>query len=106
MTRVFISLFVLISISANLKVDRPQRNGTYIHFKDATTNTIVQSYDCGWAPEVTYTGYTIVIRFPVAPWIPGHNYYVMFDSGMIFICLFSFFLLSIYCLVVNSHRCC
>ncbi|CAF3378674.1 unnamed protein product, partial [Rotaria sp. Silwood2] len=39
-------------------------------------------YDCGWEPEVTYTGFTIVIRFPTAPWIIGHSYYVMFDSGV------------------------
>lgn len=71
-----------VCILANLRVDRPSRNGTFVHFKDATTNTIVQSYDCGWSPYVTYTGFTIVFRFPVAPWIPGHNYYVMFDSGM------------------------
>ncbi|CAF3285324.1 unnamed protein product [Rotaria sp. Silwood2] len=66
----------------SIQISRPTRNGTYIHFKDATTNTIVQSYDCGWEPEVTYTGFTIVIRFPTAPWIIGHSYYVMFDSGV------------------------
>ena len=66
---------------ATKSVNRPTRNGTYIHFKDATTNTIVQSYDCGWAPEVVYTGFTVVIRFPTPPWIVGHSYYVMFDSG-------------------------
>ncbi|CAF1080336.1 unnamed protein product [Rotaria sordida] len=70
------------SIQTTRSVSRPTRNGTYIHFKDSTTNTIVQSYDCGWQSEVTYTGYTIVIRFPTAPWIVGHSYYVMFDSGV------------------------
>ncbi|CAF3771940.1 unnamed protein product [Rotaria sordida] len=72
----------LFSIQTTRSVSRPTRNGTYIHFKDATTNTTVQSYDCGWQSEVTYTGYTIVIRFPTAPWIVGHSYYVMFDSGV------------------------
>ena len=72
---------MMISFVATKSVNRPTRNGTFIHFKDATTNTIVQSYDCGWAPEVVYTGFTVVIRFPTAPWIPGHSYYVMFDSG-------------------------
>ncbi|CAF2851074.1 unnamed protein product [Rotaria sp. Silwood2] len=72
----------IFSIQTTRSVSRPKRNGTYIHFKDATTNTIVQSYDCGWEPEVTYTGFTIVIRFPTAPWIIGHSYYVMFDSGV------------------------
>ncbi|CAF3704333.1 unnamed protein product [Rotaria sp. Silwood1] len=70
------------AVQATRSVSRPTRNGTYIHFKDSTTNTIVQSYDCGWQPEVTYTGFTIVIRFPTAPWIVGHSYYVMFDSGV------------------------
>ena len=76
----FRSLY-MIDVLANLRVDRPNRNGTYIYFRDAATNGVVQSYDCGWAPEVTYTGYTIVIRLPVAPWIPGRSYYVTFDSG-------------------------
>ncbi|UJR14657.1 hypothetical protein I4U23_001650 [Adineta vaga] len=40
-------------------------------------------YDCGWEPEVTYTGFTTVIRFPTAPWIPGHFYYVTMDSGVV-----------------------
>lgn len=54
-----------------------------IYFRDATLGgTLVQQYDCGWSPEITYTGFTIVIRFPVAPWIPGHFYYVTMDSGM------------------------
>ncbi len=68
--------------SASISVARPTSNGTYIYFTDSTTNTTVQTYDCGWAPEVTFTGYTIVIAFPVAPWIPGHSYYVTFASGM------------------------
>ena len=79
---ILIFLNAFIAVLANLRVDRPQRNGTNIYFRDAATNAIVQQYDCGWAPEVTYTGYTIVIRFPVAPWVPGRSYYVTFDSGM------------------------
>lgn len=67
---------------AIIKVDRPTRNGTNIHFKDTTTNTLVQPFDCSWSPQVTYTGYTIVIRFPVAPSLSGHSYYVMLDNGM------------------------
>ncbi|CAF1437446.1 unnamed protein product, partial [Adineta steineri] len=64
-------------------VNRPTLNGTYIYFTDATANnTLVQKFDCGWAPEVIYTGFTTIIRFPVAPWIPGHFYYVTFDSGV------------------------
>ncbi|CAM4803939.1 unnamed protein product [Rotaria magnacalcarata] len=59
----------------------PTHNGTYIHFTDSTSNTLVQSYDCGSAPEITYTGFTVVIRFPIAPWTIGHSYYVTFDSG-------------------------
>jgi hypothetical protein len=68
--------------SASISVARSTRNGTNIYFTDSTTNTLVQAYDCSWAPEVTYTGFTIVIHFPVAPWIPGHSYYVTFDSGI------------------------
>ncbi|CAF4134472.1 unnamed protein product, partial [Adineta steineri] len=53
------------------------------YFTDATANnTLVQKFDCGWDPNVIYTGYTTIIRFPVAPWIPGHFYYVTFDSGV------------------------
>lgn len=70
--------------AASKAVSRPNRNGTYISFWDSTNNnTLVQKYDCGWEPEVTYTGYVTVVRFPVAPWIPGHFYYVTFDSGTI-----------------------
>ncbi len=67
---------------ASISVARPTLNGTYIYFTDSTNNSIVQTFDCGWAPEVTFTGYTIVIIFPVAPWIPGHSYYVTFAYGM------------------------
>jgi len=68
--------------SASTSCARPTLNGTYITFIDSTTNTTAAQYDCGWAPEVTFTGYTIVIIFPVAPWIPGHSYYVTFAYGI------------------------
>ena len=85
-----ISCTVFIDVLANLRVDRPTRNGTFIYFRNAATNAVVQQYDCGWAPEVTYTGFTIVIRFPVAPWVPGQSYYVTFDSGMFLLIFVSF----------------
>ncbi|CAF1155612.1 unnamed protein product [Adineta ricciae] len=69
------------SIQTSISVNRPTRNGTYIYFYYAN-GTLVQKYDCGWEPEVTYTGYTIVIRFPVAPWEAGAFYYVNMDSGV------------------------
>ena len=96
-----ISFTVFIDVLANLRVDRPTRNGTYIYFRNAATGAVVQSYDCGWAPEVTYTGFTIVIRFPVAPWIPGQSYYVTFDSGM-FALMFLLFIRT----VPSDDRCC
>ena len=62
-------------------VNRPGRNGTFIHFIDATANnTEVLSYDCGWSPMVTYSGNTIIIYAP-HNWTFGHQYYVTFDSG-------------------------
>ncbi|CAF0805972.1 unnamed protein product [Adineta ricciae] len=71
------------SIQTTKSVNRPTRNGTYIYFWDSTLGgTLVQKYDCGWEPEVTYTGFTTIIRFPVAPWIRGHFYYVTFDYGV------------------------
>ncbi|CAF1288614.1 unnamed protein product [Adineta ricciae] len=69
------------SIQTSISVNRPTRNGTNIYFYFAN-GTLVQKYDCGWEPEVTYTGFTIVIRFPVAPWQPGAFYYVNMDSGV------------------------
>ncbi|CAF1507596.1 unnamed protein product [Adineta ricciae] len=71
------------SIQTSKFVNRPTRNGTFIYFRNASGGgSLVQKYDCGWEPEVTYTGYTIVIRFPVAPWTPGHFFYVTMDSGV------------------------
>ncbi|CAF1251765.1 unnamed protein product [Adineta steineri] len=72
----------VFSIQTTMAAKRPSRNGTYIHFTDSTNNTVVQIYDCSSAPQVTYINFTIVIRFPVAPWIPGHSYFVTFDSGV------------------------
>jgi hypothetical protein len=63
-------------------VNRPGHNGTYIYFNDATLNgTVVLQYDCGWSPNIIYTGDTIIIYAPFA-WVPGHLYYVTFDSGL------------------------
>ena len=65
-------------------VNRPGRNGTYVYFNDATmNNTAVLQYDCGWSPFVTYSGSTIIIYAPYA-WLPGHTYFVTFDSGLYF----------------------
>ena len=62
-------------------VNRPGRNGTFVRFIDATlNNTQVLAYDCGWSTMVTYSGSTIIIYAPYA-WVPGHRYYVTFDSG-------------------------
>ncbi|CAF4172214.1 unnamed protein product [Adineta steineri] len=72
----------VFQIQADASIFPPTRNSTYIYFNDATINTVVQSFDCGWAPEVTYTGSSVIIQFPVAPWIPAHSYYVTFDSGV------------------------
>ncbi|CAF0876914.1 unnamed protein product [Adineta ricciae] len=61
-------------------VNCPTRNGTHIHLWGSTAgNTLVQKYDRGWEPEVTYTGFTTVIRFPTTPWVPRHFYYATFD---------------------------
>ncbi|UJR19911.1 hypothetical protein I4U23_023043 [Adineta vaga] len=73
----------VFSIQTSISVNRPTRNDTFIYFYNASGgNTLVRKYDCGWQPEVTYTGFTIVIRFPVAPWTPGHFFYVTMDSGV------------------------
>ncbi|CAF1238732.1 unnamed protein product [Adineta steineri] len=75
-------------IQANIIITPPygsvqHRNGTFIYFNDATVNAVVQSFDCAWAPEVTYTDSSVIIQFPIAPWVPGHSYYVTFDSGVV-----------------------
>ncbi len=79
-----------------MAVNRPGHNGTYIYFNDATLNgAVVLSYDCGWSPNVIYSGSTIVINAPYA-WTPGHTYYVTLDSGLycyIFVDLMLFFFL-------------
>ena len=73
---------IIITIAVNgIGVNRPGRNGTYIHFHDATaSNTVVLEYDCGWSPMVVYSGSTIIINAPYA-WIYGHQYFITFDSG-------------------------
>ncbi|CAF1061879.1 unnamed protein product [Adineta steineri] len=73
----------LFSIQTTKSVNRPTLNGTFIYFTDAANTTQpVAKFDCGWDPNVIYTGFTTIVRFPVAPWIPGHFYYVTFDSGV------------------------
>ncbi|UJR07234.1 hypothetical protein I4U23_011522 [Adineta vaga] len=72
----------LFSIQTSKFVNRPTRNGTFIYLNSTGGGTLVQKYDCGWDPNVTYTGYTIVINFPVAPWTPGHFFYVTMDGGV------------------------
>ncbi|CAF1525491.1 unnamed protein product [Adineta ricciae] len=73
----------VFSIQTSKYVNRPTRNQTIIYFRNASNGgSLVQQFDCGWDPAVTYTGYTIVIRFPVAPWTPGHFFYVTMDSGV------------------------
>ena len=64
-----------------MAVNRPGHNGTYVRFNDATLGgTTVLQYDCGWSPNVIYSGSTIIIKTNYT-WTPGHNYYVTFDSG-------------------------
>lgn len=65
-----------------MAVNRPGRNGTYIHFHDETAGgVIVLEYDCGWSPNVFYSGSTIIIYAPYS-WTYGHRYYITFDSGI------------------------
>ncbi|CAF1379097.1 unnamed protein product [Rotaria sordida] len=70
----------IFSIQATRDVHRPTRNGTYVKFMDATTNTSVQTFDAGWQSNILYTGNTIIIITNYT-WIPGRRYYVLFDSG-------------------------
>jgi hypothetical protein len=65
-----------------IAVNRPGRNGTYVHFNDATMNNArVLSFDCGWSPNVIYSGSTIIIRTDPFVWTHNHHYYLTFDSG-------------------------
>ncbi|CAF1082691.1 unnamed protein product, partial [Adineta ricciae] len=67
-------------IQATSLVGRPSRNGTDICFHDASTNASVLCYDAGYAANIIYTGYTIVI-ITNHTWTPGSFYYVTMDSG-------------------------
>ncbi|UJR24420.1 hypothetical protein I4U23_005796 [Adineta vaga] len=71
----------VFSFQTTKAVDRPKRNGTTIYFRDAANDTAVAQFDCGWAPEVTFTGFTTVIRFVTVNWEPGHFYYITMDGG-------------------------
>ncbi|CAF3340862.1 unnamed protein product [Rotaria sp. Silwood1] len=70
----------IFSIMATNPVGRPSRNGTYICFNDAATNTSVVCYDAGYASNLLYNGYTVTIITHVT-WTYGHTYYVTMDSG-------------------------
>lgn len=61
-------------------VGRPSRNGTNVCFNDAATNTPVVCYDAGYASNILYSGYTIIILTTIT-WTYGHTYYVTMDSG-------------------------
>ncbi|CAF0791008.1 unnamed protein product [Adineta ricciae] len=67
-------------IQATSLVGRPTRNSTIIRFKDADTNATVLWYDAGYAPNIIYTGYTIVIITNYT-WSSGKFYYITMDSG-------------------------
>ncbi|CAF1012640.1 unnamed protein product [Rotaria sp. Silwood1] len=72
----------IFSIQATRQVNRPSRNYTYVYFNDTATGTSVHTVDCGWDPHVMYSGNTITFYIPYPPWIPGHTYYITFDSGV------------------------
>jgi hypothetical protein len=66
--------------TATNPVGRPSRNGTYVCFNDAATNTSVVCYDAGYASNILYSGYSITIITNVT-WTYGHTYYITMDSG-------------------------
>ncbi|CAF1532080.1 unnamed protein product [Adineta ricciae] len=66
--------------TANSLVGRPTRNGTNICFREAATNVSAVCYDAGYASNVVYTGYTIVITTNYT-WSKGSFYYITMDSG-------------------------
>ncbi|CAF0950721.1 unnamed protein product [Adineta ricciae] len=67
-------------IQATSLVGRPSRNGTNICFINAATNVSAGCYDAGYAPNIVYTGYTIVITTNIT-WATGQFYYITMDSG-------------------------
>ncbi|CAF1358960.1 unnamed protein product [Rotaria magnacalcarata] len=69
-------------IIATNTVNHPSRNSTRVNFNDAATNTSVYTIDCGHDSNAIYSGSTIVFYIPYPPWIVGHSYYVIFDSGV------------------------
>ena len=79
-----------------MAINRPEHNGTYVHFHDDTAgDVVVLEYDCGWSPNVIYSGSTILVYAPYS-WVPGHRYYVTFDSGILLFSLVFFFFLCIF----------
>ncbi|CAF4973187.1 unnamed protein product [Rotaria sp. Silwood1] len=73
---------ILYLLITTRDVHRPTRNGTYIRFMDASTNTSVRVFDAGWASNILYYGNTSSIITSYS-WIPGRSYYVLFDSGVV-----------------------
>ncbi|CAF4022373.1 unnamed protein product, partial [Rotaria magnacalcarata] len=71
-----------VYIEATNTVNHPSRNSTRVNFNDAATNTSVYTIDCGHDSNAIYSGSTIVFYIPYPPWIVGHSYYVIFDSGV------------------------
>ncbi len=49
-------------------------------FNDLATNASVVCYDAGYASNIIYNGYTIIIITNVT-WTYGHTYYITIDSG-------------------------
>jgi hypothetical protein len=68
-------------ILASQNVNRPSLNGTNVYFNDASTHLPVVQYDAGWAPNVIYTGNTIIIQVINYTWTYGHTYYITMDEG-------------------------
>jgi hypothetical protein len=66
---------------ASSPVNRPTLNGTNVYFNDAATNSTVLQYDAGWAPNIIYTGNTILILVINFTWSYGHTYYITMDEG-------------------------
>ncbi len=66
--------------TATNPVGRPSRNGTDVCFNDLATNTAVICYDAGYASNILYNGYTIIIITNVT-WTYGHTYYITMASG-------------------------
>ena len=71
----------IVNVATN-GVYHPNRNGTFIKIYNKA-NPLVPAWqaDCGYSPDCIYSGQTILFRVQNPSWIPGANYYVLFDSG-------------------------